>query len=70
MSCGLRAPRGRSESKRVLDMRGVGWIQGESSAQPVGDGVEPYVKVSPDGIVRATEDAIGIQSDWELWQLV
>lgn len=51
-------------------MRGVGWIQGESSAQPVGDGVEPYVKVSPDGIVRATEDAIGIQSDWELWQLV
>ncbi|KAH0340977.1 hypothetical protein KCU74_g37, partial [Aureobasidium melanogenum] len=47
---------GRVVSKRVLDMRGVGWIQGESCTQPVGDGVEPYVKVSPDGIVRATED--------------
>lgn len=56
MSCGLRSPRVRSESKRVLDMRFVGRRRGESDIQLVDDGAVFYVMVSPDETVRATED--------------
>lgn len=56
VSCGLRAPRARSESKRALDMRLVGRILGGSSIQPVDDGAVVYVMVSLDESVHATED--------------
>lgn len=44
-------------------MRCVGRTQGDGDIQPVGDGIVPYVKVYPDGIVRSTEDMAGEGED-------
>jgi hypothetical protein len=60
----LKAPRDRSESKSVRDIRRVGWARGGSSARLVDDDVLSCEEVVHHGCVRAKgdgrEDAIGI----------
>lgn len=41
----------------------VGRVRVEGSIQSVGGAVVPYVEVSPDGVVRATEDVAGEGED-------
>jgi hypothetical protein len=68
-----KAPRDRSESKCVRDIRRVGLARRGGSVQLVGDGVLCCDEVFLGGSVRAMEDtvvecegAIGICRDWKL----